>query len=68
MESVQASTLFPGFKPIWDKRNKFMHELELVSRFQGLYNPFKNYSGEVEILSLPEYLERVNSETKTALA
>ena len=45
-----------------------MHELELVSKFQGLYNPFKNYDGEVEVLSLPEYLERVNSETKTALA
>ena len=68
MTNTQSSVLFPGFKPIWDKRNKFIHELELVSRFQGLYNPFKNYSGEVEVLSLPEYLERVNSETKAALA
>ena len=68
MESSLSANLFPGFKPLWNKRNKFMHELELVSRFQGLYNPFKNYSGEVEVLSLPEYLERVNSETKTALA
>ena len=68
MNDKLTRSLFPGFKPIWDKRNKFMHELELVSKFQGLYNPFKNYSGEVEVLSLPEYLERVNSEAKTALA
>ena len=68
MTNTQSSVLFPGFKPIWDKRDKFMRELELVSKFQGLYNPFKNYDGEVEVLSLPEYLERVNSETKTALA
>ena len=68
MTNIQDSVLFPGFKPIWDKRDKFIRELELVSKFQGLYNPFKNYDGEVEVLSLPEYLERVNSETKIALA
>ena len=68
MTDRQSSALFPGFKPLWNKRDKFIRELELVSKFQGLYNPFKNYDGEVEVLPLPEYLERLSSEAKTALA
>ena len=54
------NALFPGFSKILKERTKVENEFKVMQCFKGIYNPFRAYDGEVEILPPSEYFKQLS--------